>query len=285
MDPIKQFRGPRPIKSNRAVVHNDKKRPLNVGDLERWESVQAKPLYNGGPGPRAEHHHGVPCSQQLVNGLEGAGDGACDQAVLVAAVMVQHPVKIQGNGTWTALVSHPGASTWHLGVQASCPAIYTTPADRAMVLPMITTALACLLPVFSALNAPIAAPSGSVGLVLSSLEVAGIGASFYVDPSISLDAKLTLVSVDGGLSAHLPFSGPAHAVVLSALGGFRHALLHNSGYLSDVHTGRFTAMAGYGYLGAFDVRVQAGVVTERPHAVAPGWHAGFVLALYAGKTF
>lgn len=161
-----------------------------------------------------------------------------------------------------------------------------SPSVRGTLQPMITTALACLLPVLSALDVPVAAaPRASAGLVLNSLELAGVGASYFIDPAFSLDAKLTLVSVDGGLSAWLPFSGPAHAVVLSAMGGFRHALLHNSGYLSDVHTGRFTGMAGYGYLGNFDVRVQAGVVTERAHAVAPGWHAGFVVALYAGKTF
>jgi hypothetical protein len=142
------------------------------------------------------------------------------------------------------------------------------------MMPMLTTALACLLPFLGLLDAP-AAPVASAGVTLSSVEVAGLAGSYFLDRSVSIDGRLTLVSVDAGLSAHLPFSGPAHAVVLTGLGGFRHALVHNDGYLHN----------GYGYLGTFDLRAQAGLVTERTHPHLGKWNAAFVFAVYAGKTF
>jgi hypothetical protein len=152
------------------------------------------------------------------------------------------------------------------------------------MMPMLTTALACLLPFLGLLDAP-AAPVASAGVTLSSVEVAGLAGSYFLDRSVSIDGRLTLVSVDAGLSAHLPFSGPAHAVVLTGLGGFRHALVHNDGYLHNVHGGRLSALVGYGYLGTFDLRAQAGLVTERTHPHLGKWNAAFVFAVYAGKTF
>jgi hypothetical protein len=138
---------------------------------------------------------------------------------------------------------------------------------------------------FLCLAEPVAsAKVGSVGVSANSVEVLGVNGSYFPMREVSLDARLTLVSVDAGISVHLPFSGPQHAVVLSALGGFRHALLHDDGYLHNVHTGRFSALAGYGFLGDFDVRVQLGLVAERTMAASHTWHPAFAASAYVGKT-
>lgn len=112
----------------------------------------------------------------------------------------------------------------------------------------------------------------SLGIALSAPEIFGLQGSVWPTHELSADMRLTLATVDGGVTGHIPvggdWDGGLHAIVVTGLVGYAHNLVAPVRWLP--HRGlRLEALAGYGYLSGIDLRVQAGV------SVDPGYGAGF----------
>lgn len=119
----------------------------------------------------------------------------------------------------------------------------------------------------------------SLGVAVTAPELFGIQASFYTLHELSVDTRLTLATVDGGVTGHIPISGEwdggLHQVLVTAYLGYAHNLVAPVRWLP--HRGlRIEALAGYGYLNGIDLRIQAGV------SVDPGYGAGFAGQVLVG---
>jgi hypothetical protein len=132
---------------------------------------------------------------------------------------------------------------------------------------------------------PRSTPLLTVGLAISKPEIAGLYLSLLV-PSfalVSADARLTLSSVEGGLSLHIPLAtGPVrHSVVVTGLGGYVHGGVNNE--WMPHHHGRLIGMAGYGLMSTWDLRIQAGMLAQ--HTFAGQWVQSLAAQLMIGKVF
>jgi hypothetical protein len=129
------------------------------------------------------------------------------------------------------------------------------------------------------------APLATVGLAISKPEIAGLYLSLFLPSfaAMSVDARVTLSSVEGGLSAHIPLGTGTvrHAVVVTGLGGYVHGGVNNE--WMPYHRGRIVGMVGYGLLSTWDLRLQAGVLAQ--HALVDQWVRSFTAQLMIGRVF
>lgn len=119
----------------------------------------------------------------------------------------------------------------------------------------------------------------SLGVALTAPEIFGVQASLWPSHALSADVRLTLATVDGGVTAHFPLDGDwdggSHAILLTGLLGYAHNLVSPIHWLP--HRGlRLEALAGYGYTNGIDLRIQAGA------SVDPGYGAGFAGQVVVG---
>lgn len=125
-----------------------------------------------------------------------------------------------------------------------------------------------------------AAPMFTLGGQLSTPELAGLFASVWPTPELSIDGRVTLASVDAGLSGHIPLAGSIdgwrHDLVVTGLAGW----VGIPAWAQPRNGWRLSALAGYGLLGTIDVRLEAGV------QAMPGYGgAAFTALAMVGKTF
>lgn len=122
-----------------------------------------------------------------------------------------------------------------------------------------------------------AAHAASIGAVLADPESIGAYASWSIDRALSLDARLTLSTLDAGLTAYLPITSDVHNLALSALAGYTHN--PQNSHWAVLQGGHFDVLAGYAYEGAaWEVRGLAGVA-RYPERAGPA------LALMIGRVF
>lgn len=119
----------------------------------------------------------------------------------------------------------------------------------------------------------------SLGLALTAPELFGLQASLWPTHELTADLRLTLATVDGGLTGHIPvggdWDGGLHQILVTAYLGYAHNLVAPVRWLP--HRGlRIEALAGYGYLNGIDLRIEAGV------SVDPGYGAGFAGQVLVG---
>ena len=144
----------------------------------------------------------------------------------------------------------------------------------------------CLLPLFF-FSMPAKADVATLGLVLTTPEIAGIEASFWIDPTLTLDVRATLASVDAGVTGHIPLNlwrdtGTRHSLLITGMGGFAYG--DHSYYGPHGSSFHWLGLVGYGLLHrSLDVRLQAGLSGARD--AHNGWATGFAAQALIGKVF
>lgn len=146
-------------------------------------------------------------------------------------------------------------------------------------------ALLALSMLFATLPAAQAKVSG--GLTLGSPELFGAYLSPWVGENVSLDGRLTLSTVDVGLTGHIPFAGAPggeHDFLVMGSGGYVHNLVSNHWVVG--HGPHFIGVLGYGYQSEWDLRLLLGVISYHGDAIgAPAWGSEFTAMAFLGRFF
>ena len=138
---------------------------------------------------------------------------------------------------------------------------------------------------FGLAASPAKAAKGSAGIVLSYPEIFGVYGSLWPMESLSFDLRVTLSTLDLGVTGHilLAENGPEvrHDLLFTGMGGWVHDAVANStwGHYRGAH---FIAAAGYGLQAGWDLRILAGLSVY--HGTA-AWAAGPTAMLLAGHSF
>ena len=124
----------------------------------------------------------------------------------------------------------------------------------------------------------------SAGLLVADPEYFGAWGSVWPSTRTSLDARLTMSTIDGGITGHFPIAanlGEEHDILVTGMAGWTHDLIEN--HYWDAHHGfHLMACAGYGYRSAWDIRLLGGVTSyESPF----GWARGYTLVGMVGRFF
>jgi hypothetical protein len=126
-----------------------------------------------------------------------------------------------------------------------------------------------------------ASPVATIGVGLSTPEIVGLYVSLWPTANLTVDGRLTLATVDAGLTGHF---------ALSSDGAWRHDLLAEvlvGAAVIPTHFGwvgwhgpRVSGLLGYGLLGAIDLRIEAGLAM----AAGPNdaWGPGLVALAMVG---
>lgn len=104
-----------------------------------------------------------------------------------------------------------------------------------------------------------------IGIALSVPDIVGLTVSIYPHNTVSLDAHLSLIAAEGGVTGHIPVGGSwtgfRHDVLVSGGAGWVHELVHSP--ILSYNGLRLKALVGYGLLSsAWDFRVLAGIALE-----------------------
>ncbi len=128
------------------------------------------------------------------------------------------------------------------------------------------------------------ASKGSAGIVLATPEIFGTYASYWPTDDLSLDGRLTLSTVEGGVTAHIGIMDSVssrHDLLVTAMAGYVHDAVRN-GTWHAYHGPHFIGAAGYGYQGGWDVRLLAGITTQ---PTLTSWSTGFTAYAMVGHSF
>lgn len=130
--------------------------------------------------------------------------------------------------------------------------------------------------------APVAAHAASAGILFSDPEIFGVWGSVYPDEHLSLDGRVTLSTVDIGVTGHLPMLREAspHSLLLVGMAGWQHNFVREASLACD--SAKFMFGAGYGYLGAWDLRLIGGATGCH---VGSSWHRGYTVIGMVGSSF
>jgi hypothetical protein len=131
------------------------------------------------------------------------------------------------------------------------------------------------------------ATTASIGGIAGTPEYFGLATSIFPSSQVSLDAWLTLSTVDAGVTIHIPVAGETrldlrqnmHNILLTAMGGYAHNLV-DTFPKSDYHA---LVAGGYGYRHAsgWDLRGQLGAEIYGAHPVEAQFHGH----VYLGHFF